>query len=86
MDMVYGEFISLFSGYTQPKRKWYQKVFDFLYNIREVISGIVLFAIWIAMIILFVKLGYTEVVLICVPVGLIFGFILGGCNGNRSRF
>ena len=80
MDICYGEFIHLFSGYTQPKRKWYQKVFDFLYNIRGVIIGIILFAVWIALIILSVKLGYTEVVLICVPVSLMFGFILGGCR------
>jgi hypothetical protein len=84
MNPIYGEFIPLFSGYVPPKRKWYQKVFDFLYNIREVISGIILFAIWISMIILFVKLGYTKVVLICVPVGLMFGLMFGLISGGSK--
>ena len=77
MDNLFGEFIPLYSGYVPPKRKWYQRIFDFFYNIRDVIFIAFLVAIWIGVITFFIKMGYGEMVLYCVPCGLISGILLG---------
>ena len=83
MDNMFGEFIPLYSGYVPPKRKWYQKIFDFFYNIRNVIFTMFMVAIWIGYMILFVKMGYGEMVLYCIPCGLISGILLGIVSGRQ---
>lgn len=77
MNMYYGEFIPLYSGYKAPERKWYQKIFDFFYNVREIVFMVFIIGIWLGLMILFIKLGYGKMVALCCPVGLLMGLLMG---------
>jgi len=75
-DIIYGTWIPPYSGYEPPKLKWWQNILYTIYNIREVLFGILLFVIWVGLIVLCIKTKHYKWLPGC-PIGLIVGVLLG---------